>query len=434
MTYDEINEFFDNMEPFNPQAARPGVLLFDLENVTKLAGLLGNPQDSVPCIHITGTNGKGSVAAFISAILVSAGYKTGTFSSPYLKRRSEQILINSRELSENEFASVAGDVIEKAVAFPKGSEPSEFEITTVAAFEAFRRNKCDIAVIEVGMGGEYDATNIISSPLLAVFTKISKDHGQVLGDTVEEITKVKSGIIKAGTDAVTMQNPKEVTDILAAKCRACGSALITANPPDNVRCAYKGTDFDYTYKNDKHTFHLNSPGIFQAENAALAITVVGKLLDKGFDITADAVREGLSSVIREARFEVLKMGFPIFIADGSHNPGAVAALAESLDRIFPDKEIIFMAGVLADKDVSDMFDSLIKKAKIFHTVTPVSPRAMSAEELARILESKGAKVKAHVSVGDAVAEIMAEAGPEDVVVAFGSFYYMGELREVVKKY
>ena len=427
MTYDEVNKYFNNLKPFVPVAVKPGELLFDLETVRGLANAMGNPQDKTPCVHITGTNGKGSVAAFISAILKSAGYKTGTFSSPYLSSRTEQIQINGMDISNDDFAGVAGEVIEKAKELPGENEASEFEITTVAAFEYFAKEKCDIAVIEVGMGGEYDATNIIKSPLLAVFTSISLEHSQVLGDSVEAIARVKSGIIKEKSDVVAMENAKEVTELLSSKCKSAGGSFTKAFLPENIKCGLSGTEFKCMFDGELQHFKLSSPGYYQTYNASAAICAAEVLNGKGFNISYKNVREGLLNVKRPARFELLSEK-PVFIADGSHNAAAIDAMLFSLKEMFPDKKFIFITGVLRDKDYEEMLEPVLGLGKVFFTVTPHSPRGLPADKLAYYLANRGVEACSCDSVNEAVDKALDAAGEDDVIVAFGSLYYMGELR------
>ena len=431
MTYEEVNSYFNNLKPFVPVPVKPGELLFDLETVKKLAGKMDDPQDKIPCVHITGTNGKGSTAAFLASVLKSAGYKTGTFSSPYLVERREQIQINSEDIPEEDFALVAGDVIEKARLLPADTEASEFEIITVAAFEYFAREKCDIAVIEVGMGGEYDATNIIKDPVLAVFTKISSDHTQVLGDSLQEIAKIKSGIIKNKTDVLMADNDEAVMKIISDKCLASGGRFSIATLPQIIKSTLSGTEFEYPFEGRSTTLKLNTPGSYQAFNAGVAVSAAEILKAKGYKISEDAVRKGLAEVKRPARFEVL-MEHPVFIADGSHNPGAVEAFARSLKELFPDRKFIFITGVLADKDFGEMYNPLLGMEKIIYTITPDNPRALPADRLAVVLRQRGAFAEAVGSVENAVSKALSAAGQEDIRVAFGSLYYMGDLREIVR--
>ena len=433
MTYEEINSYFNNLKPFVPVPVNPGELLFDLKTVKKLAGVIGDPQDKIPCVHITGTNGKGSTAAFLASVLKSAGYKTGTFSSPYLVKRTEQIQINGKDISKDDFALVAGEVIEKAGLLPAEMEASEFEIITVATFEYFAREKCDIAVIEVGMGGEYDATNIIKAPVLAVFTKISSDHTQVLGNSTEEIAKVKSGIVKDKTDVLSADNDEDVLKIISDKCLSLGGKFHVAPLPQNVKSTLSGTEFEYIFGGGKISLELKTSGSYQAFNAGVAVSAAEILKEKGYNISEEAVKNGLEEVDRPARFEVLKES-PVFIADGSHNPGAIDALAQSLKEVFHDRKLIFITGVLADKDFGEMYKPVLGMEKVFYTITPDNPRALKAEKLAEVLNEKGANAVVAENTEDAVSKAFAHAGPEDVIVAFGSLYYMGDLREIVKMY
>ena len=429
MTYAEIMTYISELPPFIP-VKRKGRLLFDLRLVTELVHRLGDPQDKLKCVHIAGTNGKGSVAGFLSAILQESGCRVGTFTSPYLEKITEQFQIDGQVIGESEFAEVMSDVVMVSRDMTREGigTPSEFEMCTAAAFVMFLKGKCDVCVIEAGLGGEYDATNVIKTPLLSVFTPIDIDHISVLGETLTDIAKVKAGIIKKGCACISARQCDEVMAVLEERARELGADLRVADDAVNVMTSLEGTAFTIKIDGAEEEFSLGVVGAFQAKNAALALIAAMMLKSKGFGgISCENIKRGLLKVKRPGRFEVLRRD-PVFIADGAHNPAGVRELSVSLKEIFGERKLTFIAGMLADKDVGAMVEPLIPFMKKVYTVEPDNPRAMRAEELQKIFEDRGVEAVAAKKIKRAVECALRDAGSEGAVVAFGSLYYLGEVR------
>ena len=435
MTYDEIKQYINSLPPFIPKKTTDGRPLFDLDAVSGLASRFDNPQNRLKCVHIAGTNGKGSVADFLSEILIKSGYHVGTFTSPYLKDIREQTKVDGEIITEEEFADVFSEVIaasEKQVSEGYAA-PSEFEMDVVASFLYFLKCRCDICIIEAGLGGEFDATNIIADPLMCVFTPISRDHEIVLGENLESIAKIKSGIIKKGSKCISSPQEACVLNVLQKKTDENGSELMVVEKPEKVTSALTGVCFSYFFEGKPETFETRVSGSYQAGNAALAISAAENIKDQGFaDIRVDTIKKALLSVKRPGRFELLSRD-PLVIADGAHNPAGVNAMLDSLNSLFPErfsvgKGFVFVAGVLADKDYEEMLKPVIPHVYKVFTVTPENIRAVSAFELASIFNSLGTHAEASDTISGAIKKATVVAMEENLpVVVFGSFYYMGKL-------
>lgn len=438
MTYDEVIKYIKSLPPFIPKKTTDGKPLFDLEIVSRLASRFDDPQNKLKCVHIAGTNGKGSVAEFLSEILINSGYRVGTFTSPYLKDIREQTKVDGECITEEEFADVFGEVIdvsEKQVSEGYAA-PSEFEMDVVASFLYFLKCSCEICIIETGLGGEFDATNIITDPLLCVFTPISRDHEMVLGKNLESIAKNKSGIIKKGCTCISSPQVACVLNVLHKKADENGSDLMIAEKPENVTSDLSGVSFSYCFEGKQETFETRVSGNYQAGNAALAIAAAEKLKGQGFaDIRKDTIKKALLSVRRPGRFEILGRD-PVVIADGAHNPAGVTAMLDSLKSLFPErfsagKGFIFVAGVLGDKEYEEMLKPVIPHVYKVFTVTPDNVRSMQAGKLAKVFSCLGADAEAVENVNEALSKAKSLGAEKDIpVVVFGSLYYMGQAREI----
>lgn len=400
MNYNETMEYINAFEVFGSRLG--------LTNITRLTRLLGNPQESFKTVHVAGTNGKGSVCAFIGAILTASGYKTGVFTSPHIERFSERIVIDGVEISEEEIVSVCGEVGKKAeILRGEGSCPTHFEVVTALALSYFREKKCDFVVLEVGLGGRLDATNVISAPEAAVITSIDYDHTDVLGNTLEEIAFEKAGIIKE-CDVITPFAQPEVMRVFESVCAERGARLHT------VTGAHDG-------------LKISLLGEHQLMNAALAIRTAEILREKGCNIPETAVTEGLLSAKRPGRFEILRENPPVVI-DGAHNPHGVRALVEALKKYFGGKKILFVAGVLADKDYMGMMAAAAPLAREFLTVTPDSSRALPAKKLAAEIRNLCLPAESFETVEEAVSEALSRIGENEAVCCFGSLHFIGKVR------
>ena len=400
-----------------------------LDRTRELLGKLNDPQKELKFIHIAGTNGKGSTAAMLSSILEEAGYRVGLYTSPFINRFNERMQVNHQPIPDEELAALTEYVRPHADAM--ADSPTEFELITALAMVWFARQKCDIVVLEVGMGGELDSTNIIDVPEAAVIAAMGMDHVKELGPTMADIARAKAGIIKEGGRVVSYGGNPEADEVIAAVCRARNASLcqpdFSAIVPGDF--GLEGQTFSY-----KGWRGLRIPlvGAYQMNNAAVVLETVEVLRQRGWSVSDEAVRQGLADTRWPARFEVLRRD-PVFIVDGGHNPHGIRATAESLSRLFPGRKITFVTGVMADKDVEHILGLIVPLADQFFTVRPDNPRAMDAGELAARIEAMGAKATACASVRDGVDRAIQAEGPHGVACALGSLYMSGEVRSCFGK-
>ncbi len=396
-----------------------------LTRIEDLLAGLGNPQDELKFIHVAGTNGKGSACAMISSILQAAGYKTGLFTSPDLVRFNERMQINRQEISDEDLARITEKVAKVADAME--NHPSEFELSTAIAFVYFLEQKCDIVVLEVGMGGELDSTNVIKYPEAALLMNIGLEHTEYLGNTLAEIADAKGGIIKEGCEVIAYPVAEEVTAVYERKCGECHAHLTEADFA-NVQLLSRDADGQHITWRGEQSYTLLLPGDQQLHNVAVVLTAVEQLRNRGWNISTEAVGKGLSTVTWPARFEILKKD-PYLIVDGSHNPQCIQALAENLKDYFPGKKFVFITGVLKDKDYQSMLGMLLPFAKKILCVTPDNPmRALPAADLASYLRTQGADAVSF----DTYKEALDAAGiGEEDIVACGSLYMTGLLRDLI---
>ena len=401
-----------------------------LERTVHLLDALGNPQDSLKFVHITGTNGKGSTAAMIESILRNAGYKTGLFTSPTITTFNERIRINGEDIPDDDLENLI--VRMKPIADAMDDTPTEFEVVTAMTMLYFLEQKVDIAVLEVGMGGRGDSTNVIKTPEAAVFAAIGLDHMEYLGDTIEKITEVKAGIIKEGTSVISYPQQPEVSAVLQEACRKTHSTFKEVNEKDVVvkHCDLTGCTFDFGGFTD---LFVPLCGTYQPYNAAVAVTAAKALAEKEWKITDDSIRKGIGTVKWLGRFEVMRSEPPV-ILDGSHNPHGISATVKTLKEQFGDQKIIFVVGVMADKDVHGIFESLAPLAKEFHAVTPHNVRSMAANDLARLLQGLGCTAAGYDSIEEGIRLALEHAGDTYPVVAIGSLYFSNDIRTALKKY
>ena len=401
------------------RGSKPG-----LERTRELLKTLGNPEKQLKFVHVAGTNGKGSTSACIAAVLEKAGYKTGLYTSPYILRFNERIQVNSEHISDNELEHMTNII--KPFADTMEDSPTEFEIVTALAMKYFLYKGCDIVVLEVGMGGRLDSTNVIETPVLAVITAIGYDHVKELGPTLRDIAREKAGVIKNGGDVLIYGGERDVVSVFESLSAERGARL------------YK-TDFSRIIKQEfsleviKLTFEpygeitLPIVGAYQSKNAAVAVTALEMLREKGYQISDADIIDGIASVKWMGRFEVL--GYkPVFILDGSHNPQGMEVTAESLRVHFTGQKIIFIIGVMADKDVDSMMKKIAPIAKAFFAVKPNHARALEASALAEKLMQYGVPVTACDSVAEGVKEAFRRAEESGIVCALGSLFFSAEIR------
>ena len=400
-----------------------------LSRTRELLKALGNPEKKLKFAHIAGTNGKGSTAASMASVLRKAGYRTGLYTSPYIISFNERMQVDGEMITDEELAAI----VEKIRPFADAMEdtPTEFELITAIAMQYFLDKKCDIVVLEVGLGGELDSTNVIDVPEVAVITAIGLDHVEYLGHTLPEIASAKAGIIKGGPVAFYGGEP-EVEEVFIKKCRETNSPLQIV---DRSRLHVHSIDLDACVFDFEpyHNIRLPLVGTYQPYNAALAITALELMREKGWRISDQNIIDGLNDVYWPGRFEVIDRS-PVFVLDGAHNSHGIRATAASLTQHFKDQKLVFLLGVMADKDVDVMMDCIAPLAKSFVTVRPDNDRAMAAADLAKFLNDRyGKPATPRDTIEDGVALARELAGPDGVVVALGSLYFSGDIRKAVEK-
>ena len=400
-----------------------------LDSIRELLNRMGNPQDQLSFVHIAGTNGKGSVLAYVSTILEEADYRTGRYLSPVISEYREKIQVNGRMISQKALCEGLELIRQHAEEMEAQGwqPPTLFETETALAFWYFVKKRCDIVVLEVGMGGAEDATNIIKNTLAAVLTSISYDHMGVLGNTLPEIAEKKAGIIKTGAAVVSAAQSSEVLKVIQRRCQEHQNRLRLTEKPEKVK--YGLLKQSFTYQGRRYTISL--AGSWQPENACVALEVIEALRSQGFSVSEDAVKSGLEKTEWLGRFSVLKKK-PLFIMDGAHNENAAERLRDSLKLYFPGQKYIFIMGVLRDKEYDKMLAVMMPLAQYVITVTPPeNPRALAAYDLAVEVKKYHELVTAVDSLEEAVEMAGLLAGKEYVTIAFGSLSYLGRLQRIV---
>lgn len=398
-----------------------------LSRTLELLEKVGNPHKQLRYVHITGTNGKGSTASMIASVLAAAGLRTGLSTSPHLWKFHERFQVNGEPIPDEALGRIAERVIQagKGMADPA----TEFELMTAVGMLYFLEADCDIVVLEVGLGGRLDSTNVIPAPEAAVITNIGLEHTAELGNTRALIAQEKAGIIKPGCNAVLYRQSREVEEVVERACREQGVPLATTAPEalEVLDSGLEGQAFTYR---GKGPYHIPLLGEHQRYNALAALETLWALQRKGWNIPEEAISEGLSETVWPARLELVRRN-PDILLDGGHNPQCMEALGRALRELYPGKKLIFLTGVLADKDYPAMMGEILPLAKEFYTITPDSDRAMPAAELAAWLESRGAKATPCGTTREGVDRALAAAGPGDVVCACGSLYMIGEARHLL---
>ena len=395
-----------------------------LTRTQELLSRMGNPQNNLRFIHVAGTNGKGSTCAMLSSILQQAGYRTGLYTSPYITCFNERMQVNGQNISDEMLCEITAFVRPHAQAME--DIPTEFELVTAIGFEFFKRMGCDIVILECGMGGEFDSTNVIPTPEAAVLCRIGLDHMQQLGSTLPEIAKTKAGIFKEGGLCITYPACEEVEAVYKCAAEERNLRWIKADfgRLHPVCHSLSGQAFVF---DDFGELKLSLLGKNQLDNAALVLTIVEELRAKGWDIPESAVRNGLKLVSWPGRFELIHTA-PIVIVDGGHNPQCLESLRENIDEYLPGKDIVAIVGVMADKEYEKMFLPILPCIRRFVTVAPPNPRALGAEALADFLCALGADAIPAASVAEAVQIGKSLLHDDSVLLAFGSLYLLGELR------
>ena len=441
MTYKEARVYLDELSKYGS--------VLGLDTIRGLLHELGDPQESLWFIHIAGTNGKGSVLAYTSTILSEAGYRIGRYVSPTVVSYLERIQADGTWISEEMFAELTAQVRDAIARLEAAGEPvpTVFEAETAIAFLYFRRMKCDLVVLEAGLGGALDATNIITRTVCAVFASISMDHVGVIGDTLEEIAENKAGIIKPGCAVVSAPQSRSVTDILRSRAAQYGCPFTQADPggTEVLHSDYRGIRLSYP---EFGTVSTQLAGSCQSDNLITALETVRALRKLGYHISDRAVRDGAARTVWPGRFTCISRGTPLFILDGAHNEDAARRLRGSMETCFPGKRLIFIIGVFRDKDYETLARIMCPLASVVYTVDlPDRRRGLPAGNLARAAGKYCPSVTAFPDAGTphetepprrsadlsgipkAVASALRAAGPDDVILAFGSLSYLHRVKE-----
>lgn len=400
-----------------------------LHNIGALLELMDNPQDKLKYVHVAGTNGKGSTVAFISSILAASGYRAGVYTSPYIQRFTERIRVNDTEISEEDLARITGFVKSKVdIMIARGeNHPTEFEVVTAIAFQYYYEKKCDVVVLEVGLGGRYDSTNVIKTPDLAVITTISYDHTDRLGNTLAEIAFEKAGIIKPGGAILSYTQDEAVTGVLSTVCTEKGASLhfVDFSGISLEKFHIGGQVFNY---NGYKELEISLLGEHQLRNATVAVKAAEILVDKGYAINPESIRQGLKNARWPGRLEVLSTN-PVFLIDGAHNIEGAWVLRTALDKYFTGRPVTFIMGVFRDKDYNSMIKAVIRDCRRVITVSPESERALPAGELAGAISPYCKNVYISDTIEEAVRTSLETAVQDEVICAFGSLSYIGEIRK-----
>ena len=420
MTYNEAKEYL--------KAASAKGSILGLERVVELLHLMGDPQEKVKVIHVAGTNGKGSFGAMMTSVLREAGYKTGGFSSPAITDITDSYRINGTEISQEKFTELIGEIAELCEKMDE--KPTEFEIMAAAAYELFYREGCDIAVIECGMGGDTDATNVVNKPVLSVITNVQSDHCKFLGNTIAEIAAHKAGIIKEGCPVFFGGDDAEAFEVVSAKAREVGAPFRFMDYSDvsGVRFSLDGMEFDYKDK----LYKVPLLGVYQLNNALNVIFCSEILTKKGYNIDYGDIRRGLAKTEWHGRFEMLRRD-PNVIFDGAHNPDGIRFASESIERYFGRKKVAMLIGVMADKDYRLYSEMLGNHAAKVFTVKPDNPRALDSASLAKVFSEKNISAESFDVLADGVKSAYEYAKSRNIpLIALGSLYMYREFNEVLR--
>lgn len=412
MNYKESVEYIHSLLQFG---IKPG-----LERISMLLSSLGNPQDKIKTVHIAGTNGKGSTSTHIANILTAAGHKTGLYTSPYVLSFCERIQIDSESISEEKLSKTVTKVQKEIFKLnEKGIVITEFEAITAVAFLYFYEEKCDFAVIEVGLGGRFDATNVLSSPKASVITSISLDHTKILGDTLPKITFEKCGIIKNGVPVVTSANQNsEVLEVIEKTAKDKNCNLTVTNPKNAEIISDKLGETVFEYDGESYTLHLC--GEHQIENAVNAIESARLL-----GISEEFIKSGIAKTQMLARMEIIGKE-PLIIRDGGHNEGCAKALRNFILR-YRIKNIKMLVGMMADKDTDRYLQLVCPLCDSVTVCTPSNPRAESAEDLLISAKKYCVNSTAVSNPKQAYRQVLNSAGKDDAVLVCGSFYLMSDI-------
>ncbi len=422
MNYKEALEYIHSI---NWTFCKPG-----LERTEELCKMLGNPEKSLKFVHVAGTNGKGSFSSMLSSVLKEAGYKVGLYTSPYITKFNERMAINGKPISNKELCEITEEVKEHADKMT--DKPTEFELVTAIAFTYFAKNKCDIVVLECGLGGRLDSTNVIDTTVLSVITGISLDHTGILGDTVEKIAYEKAGIIKNNVPVLWCGENKRAGEVILKVAETKHAPVYLASHDEIIvkRASFDGTTLDY--KNFRNV-EIKLLGMYQPINCSNVLEAVSVLCEHGFYITQPHVIEGLKKAEWHARFERI-LDTPLVIFDGAHNPEGIEASVESIKNYFGSAKVYALTGVMADKDYTYMASKICEVADKIFCITPENPRALPAEKYAQVFQSLGKEAYAFKTVKEATQCAISRAKEDGKpLFCLGSLYMYGEIMKEIKR-
>ncbi len=422
MNYSETLEYIHSVHNY---FCKPG-----LARITELCSYLGNPQDDLRFVHVAGTNGKGSFCSILTKILKNAGYKVGTYTSPYVLNFNERISVCGKTIADDELVKICEHI--RPFCESMEDKPTEFEIITAIAFEYFKRQKCDIVVLECGMGGRFDATNIIKEAELSVITGVNYDHQNFLGNTIREIAGEKAGIIKNGGKCLWCGQNDEAESVIKEYIYKHNADLVTVDHSlvNVINSDLTGTIFDF--KEYKSLF-LPLLSCYQPINAANAITAAELLRQSGFKITEDNIYNGLKNVRWRARFELLCRN-PVIIFDGAHNPEGIAAATDSIKYYFGSQRVNVLSGVMSDKDYRSIAKSISEVADSVYCVTPDNARALSSNDYAGCYDDFGVKAASFDDINTALNAAVNDSIESDrPLICLGSLYMYNEVYYSLKK-
>lgn len=422
MTYNEALEYIHSI---SWTFCKPG-----LERIGELCERLGNPQDSLRFVHVAGTNGKGSFCSMLSSVLRKSGLRVGLYTSPYIRFFNERMCVDGQPISNDELAELTEYV--RPIADGMNDKPTEFELITAIAFEFFKRHNCDVIVLEAGMGGRLDSTNIIRNPYLSVITGIALDHTAFLGDSVEKIAAEKAGIIKDGAPILFGGDDEAAASVISETAKRVGSEFYRVDYAKlcNVRPSLDGTVFDL---GERTSMRIKLLGMYQPRNASVVINAVDILRERGINIPEDALRDGLADAVWSGRFEIICRD-PLMIFDGAHNPQGIHSAVESIKTYFGARKVYLLTGVLRDKDYTAIAKDLSAVASRAFTLTPDSPRALSSAEYAATLNGAGIEATSYATLSDALKAAMDSAKKDSVpLIYLGSLYVYSSLMDEMEK-
>lgn len=429
MNYEEAIQFIHSTYKFGSRLG--------LKNITRLMELLGNPQDNINIIHVAGTNGKGSTCSLINEVLIDAGYKTGLYISPYLEEFNERIQINSHPIDNDSLSRITALVKDKIdTMLSDGYEhPTEFEVVTAIGFKYFQEENIDFLVLEVGLGGRFDATNVVKKPLLSVITSISYDHMEYLGDTLEKIAFEKAGIIKEGVPVIIYPQAANIKNVIKEVATQKNSLVYEANENyiKKIKSNITGQWFEYLKKDvfNIEELKINLLGEYQLLNSVTALLALEIIKMKGYNINDENVKNGFLNCRFPGRFEIINKA-PLIIIDGGHNIDGINNFSKTIKSYFKDEKIILFFGILKDKNPEEVIKYLLPLAKEIYTLTPNSPRALNSRELSDLIKQTYKKTTIPLESYEDILPIIKNSDKNDIFAFVGSLYMIGAVRKLLK--